>query len=1108
MAAAPQRIKDLFVAALEQPDPAARRAFLDRECSVDAELRQRLDILMQAHDEPASVLNRPLAEIAPEVPDSGATVEAPPARESAGVVIAGRYKLIEEIGVGGMGAVWMSQQTEPVNRLVALKVIKPGMDSKQVLARFEAERQALALMDHPNIARVLDAGTTVTGGPYFVMELVRGVPITRYCDEHRLTPRQRLELFVPVCQAVQHAHQKGVIHRDLKPANVLVCLYDGRPAPKVIDFGIAKATGQQLTEKTLVTGFGNVIGTLEYMSPEQAELNQLDIDTRSDVYSLGVLLYELLTGTTPLQKQRLKEAALLEVLRRIREEEPPRPSTRLSTTEELPSIAANRGLEPKRLSGLVRGELDWIVMKALEKDRGRRYDSPNSFAQDVQRYLADEPVQACPPSALYRLRKFARRKKTVLAMLACGILALAVMAGAVGWAVRDKGTREEVIKSERLAREEALDQAVERLLDEAGPLRDQQRWPEALAVVERADKLLAAAGRSDRPARLPELRRELSLVLRLEELYQPRAPQSLTRGQPLQDTSQAALQSVDETFFNGREQDARFSQEFRDFGIDLDALLPAEAAARIAATGIRPALVQALDRWAALRVRFTDDISRDPRRQKLIEVARLADGDVWRNRVRAALLRLDRAALVRLAEELPVGEVPPATVWLLGGALLRVGAVDRGLTVFREGQRRHPEDFWLNDSLGSIYKDYLKPPRYDESLRYYSCALALRPHWRLYASVADVLHATGRHDEAIAVLSDAIRLNKNNNPDVWIKLGLAYNNLSQYDKARADFTQAIALDSKNAADWKWRGITYHYLRQYDKAVADLSRAIELDAKDVLALEYRAIAYYHLGQHQKAIADFSRIIELEPTHVTAWYNRGIAHSELGQQEKALADSSRAIELNSKVGSLWFSRGNINFKLRHYDKAIADYSRAIELKPKQPASCEWYYLRGQSYLRLRQYDRAIADLSQTIDLDPRNAIYLNALAWLLATCPDKKRQDPKRAVDLARKAVRLAPKDGNLWNTLGMAHYRAGDWKAAIAAIEKSMEKSKGGIASDWLVLAMAHEKLGNRDEARKRYDQAVQWLEKDGPMLAKSPQVADELRRFRAEAEETLGLKKN
>src|SRR5262245_21977976 len=352
------------------------------------------------------------------------------------------------IGEGGMGTVWMAQQTEPVKRLVALKLIKAGMDSKQVIARFEAERQALALMDHPNIAKVLDGGTTGSplapiggegsgvrgwGRPYFVMDLVKGVPITKYCDEHQLTPRQRLELYIPVCQAIQHAHHKGIIHRDLKPSNVLVALYDGMPVPKVIDFGVAKAAGQPLTEHTLVTGFGNIVGTLEYMSPEQAEMNQLDIDTRSDIYSLGVLLYELLTGTTPLERKRVKESGMLEALRIIREEEAPTLSNRLATTEELPVIAANRGLEPVKLTRLVRGELDWIAMKALEKDRNRRYETANAFATDVQNYLDDKPVRAVPPSAGYRLRKFARRNKRALAMIS--VLALAVVVGVVALAV-------------------------------------------------------------------------------------------------------------------------------------------------------------------------------------------------------------------------------------------------------------------------------------------------------------------------------------------------------------------------------------------------------------------------------------------------------------------------------------------------------------------------------------------------------------------------------------------------------------------------------------------------------------------------------------------------
>jgi serine/threonine protein kinase len=357
--------------------------------------------------------------------------------ETSGTVIAGRYQLLHQLGEGGFGLVYLAEQRAPVQRAVAVKLIKPGMDSQQVLARFEAERQALALMDHPHIAKVLDGGTTEQGHPFFVMELVRGIPITIFCDEHRLTLRQRLELFVPVCQAVQHAHQKGVIHRDLKPSNVLVTSQDCRPVPKVIDFGVAKALHQRLTERTMFTEIGQVVGTPEYMSPEQAGVNPLDIDTRSDIYGLGVLLYELLTGVTPLDRKRLRQAAYDEVLRLIREADPARPSTRITTVEELPSVAARRQVEPWQLGKLLRGDLDWIVMRCLEKDRARRYETANGLARDIQRYLADEPVEASPPSTSYRLRKFVwKNKRLFLTATAFALLLVVGTAVSVALAVR------------------------------------------------------------------------------------------------------------------------------------------------------------------------------------------------------------------------------------------------------------------------------------------------------------------------------------------------------------------------------------------------------------------------------------------------------------------------------------------------------------------------------------------------------------------------------------------------------------------------------------------------------------------------------------------------
>jgi serine/threonine protein kinase len=404
-----------------------RDAALAQACGGDAALRADVEALLRAEVAAGGFMGDP-ANSAAGVQDALETITGS-RREQVGQMI-GRYKLLEPVGEGGFGVGWAAEQREPVKRRVALKVIKLGMDTKQVIARFEAERQALALMDHPNIAKVLDAGATETGRPYFVMELVKGVPLLDYCDTEKLDTRARLDLFIKVCQAIQHAHQKGIIHRDIKPSNVLITLHDGVPVPKVIDFGVAKATNQELTEKTLYTQHRQMVGTPAYMSPEQAEMSGLDIDTRSDVYSLGVLLYELLTGTTPFDTEELLSKGFAEMMRFIREVEPHKPSTRVSTLGETATRTADqRRADVKKLGLILKGDLDWIVMKCLEKDRTRRYETANGLAADIRRYLDDEPVVATPPSALYRTSKFVRRNRTGVG--AAALVALALLTGAI-----------------------------------------------------------------------------------------------------------------------------------------------------------------------------------------------------------------------------------------------------------------------------------------------------------------------------------------------------------------------------------------------------------------------------------------------------------------------------------------------------------------------------------------------------------------------------------------------------------------------------------------------------------------------------------------------------
>lgn len=1046
-----------------------RQAYLDRACGENTALRREVEALLGDGGEPAA--ETPTVSI-----DADATAPAAGQREHVhramlseqpGQMI-GRYKLLERIGEGGFGTVWAAEQKVPVKRRVAIKIIKLGMDTKQVIARFEAERQALAMMDHPNIAKVLDGGSTEAGRPYFVMELVRGVPILDYCDTEKLHTRIRLELFIKVCHAIQHAHQKGIIHRDIKPTNVLVTLHDGKPVPKVIDFGIAKATNAELTEKTIYTQHRQMIGTPAYMSPEQAEMSGLDIDTRSDIYSLGVLLYELLTGTTPFANDELMSKGFAEMMRIIREIEPHRPSTRLSSLGKTATrTAEQRRIDIKRLGTMLQGDLDWIVMKCLEKDRTRRYDTANGLAMDIERHLADEPVMAGPPSASYKLRKFVKRNRGQV--IAASVVAVTLILGVVGtsagmmWALREKRRADGEATRANLA---AQAEAEARSVAESNEQRAERELARAIEIKRLITEMLA---RID-----PDTAKGADITL-LKGILDD-ASARLSHGEVKDELIAAELHSV-------------VGNVYESLGLysEADQHLPVALDIRTRLLGPEhPATLDAMCFVAILRQDQARFVEAETLYRRALEAQQRVlgadDSRTLGTMTNLAILyrnqdRFDEAEPLCLqaleTNRHSLGEEHPFTLIAMTNLAIlyeRQGQLEKAETLYLEALDLQTRALGEDNSqtlgtLTNLATLYRKQGRYAEAEPLTIRSLESNRHvlgndhpftLRAMSGLASLYNELQRYSEAEALYDDVLqarlRLLGPDHPDTLnarSDLANLYFNQGRFDEAETAYKQALegrrrvlGRSHRNTLTTEQNLAAVYWIQQRFSEAESLFREVlslkqrefgaddpaTLDTMNTLAALLRNQGRVDEAEPylEKVLKGRERVLGLEaPETLQTMSMLATSYEDNGRYAEAEALLLQTIELQKKVlglenrstlgtitnaGRFYFGRGRYEQAAIMYETSVPVMKRVLGMEDPWTG----YAIRGlaNSYLYLDRRGEALAQLQGLLEAEvvraearDADAGTLNSAARRLLTDEFEELRDPLRALGLAQRACAI-------------------------------------------------------------------------------------------------------